>query len=724
MTIENTPPDSAIATDSGEIGGVLGFTLIESPVEAVILGEAPDTVFPSAQFAVGRELMLAEIRLDETIYLAGKGIRHPERMYRGKVKSFGSIIRSMPIPAGMPQISDAILEIIDTDGELRQLFAATPPNNRKVVMKIGDEGQSESLFETVYTGIISHATFPPGLVRLNLKDQTNQFLTELLPNVLTRENFLADPLFAKNIISRTEGAFDEREIFSPIVFGIVSSDGLDTIGSMNAVRLDSTTFNLAQHPIPHGPIRIFIKDPDNKPDPDQEFVELVGGFSIVEVSKTIEGVDYIFTHVVFGSARATGYEVRWDGEGMTDDGTQFGNVIRDPAEAIKQYLIRIAQRDEIEEIDSIGFAEAGVAMSEAVTGGVTPGLFIDGAITQRITHQEVLSRLLRSFGLFFFTDKRGKLTIRFIAQSDDDRVVLDDLDDIYVKSEVHSLGSPIFNEVLVQYSRTNSDQNFNANLVITDEDAVTALNKVERTDQSLFFVRDDFVADFIGRNFLRFTSPGSFRIVITTPGHLTNSVTELGRLIGITNYSGLDISGRGYENKEFLIHKIEFRTDTKQLRIHAVAGVTPPSLGLTESTSLEFFSVEADPLGVFVEGPWLELTGRPPLDAGFANPVVLPFTPKWITIEVANGFGGFPGIPVPNEGRLDFGKGSPGNVEVVLEDISILTDQTGVDANRSRQYSFPYEGWRRGDRLFVRASDNGTENNGRHNWNGDITMWR
>jgi len=184
MTIENVPPDSVIATDSGEIGVVLGFTLIESPVEAVILGEAPDTVFPSAQFAVGRELMLAEIRLDDTIYLAGKGIRHPERMYRGKVKSFGSIIRSMPVPAGMPQIGDAILEIIDTDGELRALFAGTPPNNRQVVMKIGDEGQSESLFETVYTGIITHATFPPGLVRLNLKDQTNQFLKELSPNLL------------------------------------------------------------------------------------------------------------------------------------------------------------------------------------------------------------------------------------------------------------------------------------------------------------------------------------------------------------------------------------------------------------------------------------------------------------------------------------------------------------------------------------------------------------
>lgn len=715
MTIENVP-DAAVATDSGEFGVPLSFKLIESPVEAVALVDTPETTFLTSPFGLGRTLMLAEIRLSPTIFLAGKGIRHPTRMYRGKIKSFGSIIRSIPVPAGMPQVSDAVVEIIDTDGSLRGAFAATPPNNRVVVIKIGEEDQSESLFEVVYTGIVTNATFPPGLVRVSLKDQTFQFLEEQLPNLLTRENFIADPLFAKNLRGRTEGRFEEREIFSPIVFGIVSSDGLDTDGAINTVRLDSTTFNLAQHPIPHGPIRLFEKLPT-----DTSFVEIVGGFSIVEVVKVIEGVTFTFTQVVFGAAKPDQYELRWDGEGLTDTGDQFGTVIRDPAEAIKQYLIRIVRRDEIEDIDSIGFAAAGASMAAVTTGGPVPGLFMDGAITQRLFHKEVLARMLRSFGIFLFTNKQGKITIRFIAQSDEDRPVLTDLDDIYQKSEVHSLAQPIFNEVLVRYKRTFSDQNWNADLVITDDDGVTALQKVERVDRPLFFVRDDFVADSVGRDFLKFTGVGSFRIVMTTPGHLTNSVTELGKLIGITNYSGIE-SG-GYTNREFLIHKIEFRSDNKQLRIHGVAGVVPPVLGLTQSTSLEIFTIEA-PFTFFGNSAWLELTGRPPLDGGFGNPVVLPFTPKWITIEVANGFGGFPGVNVPTQALLDFGNGTPGSELIVLEDISIFTDQTGVDANTSRMYSFPYEGFKKGDRLFVRVRDNGTEDNDRHDWSGDITLWR
>lgn len=718
MPLENVP-DAAVATDSGEIAAVTPVILIETQPEAVTLTEAPETTFLRSPVGLGRTLMIGEMKLETSLFLAAKGIRHPTRNYRGKVKSFGSVIRQIPVPAGLPQISDAVVEIIDTDGSLRQAFAETPPNNREMVLKIGDEGQSESLFQTVYTGIITPGTtFPPGLVRVTLKDITSQFLMEQLPNLLTRENFVADPLFAKNLRGRTEGRFEEREVFAPIIFGNVSSDGLDTDGAMNAVRLDSTTFNLAQHSIPHASVKLFEKLPT-----DQSFVQLLGGFSIVEVNKTIDGIPYTFTQAVFGAAKPDQYELRFDSDGLTDDGTKDGTVVRDPAECIRLYLIRIARRGELTEIDTAGFAVAGAAMAAVATGGPVPGLFCDGAVTQRMSHREVLGRMLQSFGLFLFSDKSGKLTLRFINQSDPDRPVLTDLDRIYLKSEIHSLARPVFNEILVQYNRTFSDQNWNANLTITDDDSVTALGKVEKADRKLFFVRDDFVADSVGRSFLQFVSPGSFRIVLTTPGHLTNDFVELAKLVGVTSYSGPEVGGGGYDNKEFLISKIEFRTDSKQLRVHAVARAVPPVLGLTLSTSLEFFTVEAA-AGLFVNGLWLELTGRPPVDSGFNNPVVLPFKPKWITIEVANGFGGFPGLNVPTEARLDFGKGVPGFEEVVLEDISIFTDQTGVDANSSRQYSFPYEGWAAGDRVFVRARDNLVEASVRHLWNGDITFWR
>lgn len=714
----------------GEFAAPLPFTEIENdPPDSITLSDVAPLSFIQAPALAAKTLMLAEIKLTGgTLFRASKGIRHPERMYVGKVKSFGSIIRSIQVPSGFAQIGDAEITIVDTDGELRRLMSETPPQNREVVIKIGGEGESEAIFQIVYTGIIVHATFPPGLAKLRLSDNTFKFLQEQLPDLLTRENFTPDPVFARNLRGRTEGAFDESEIFAPIVFGILDSTGLDVIGSMNAVRLDSTTFNLAQHPIPHAPIRIFIKDPDNRPEPDQEFVEQIGGFSIVEVAKTIGGIDYVFTHVVFGTGQATGFEVRWDGEGMTDTGDQFGTAIRNPAEAIRQYLIRIARRDPTTAIDNIGFADAGEVMAEVATGGPTPGFFCDGAITQRMFHREALARMTRSFGLFLFTDKNGRITIRYISASDPERPIIDDVQDIYVKTETHQLARPVINEVNLQYFRAFSQSSWQGLLTVTDFDSVQSLQRAESKDLKLFFVRDDFVADRVARDFLQFTNPGSFRIVMTIPGHRRGGEVELAQLFGVTNYSGLDPSGRGYENKEFLIYKTEFRTDTKQLRVHAVARIEPPVIGLTESIGLEIIAPVVAADGLFENGSWFELTGRPPLDGGFENPVVLPFTPKWITIEVANGFGGFPGVPVPTIGIFDFGRGIPGQEVPVLEGIAVITDQQGVDGRISRQYSFPYEGFLKDDRVFVRARDNqdGPAESApqTHDWACDITFWR
>jgi len=717
--------DAIVLGDFAEIGDETAVKFIDTPAEALVLGDFPDTAFQQGPVTTGKTLLIAEFKLTGgTLFRAAKGIRHPERFYRGTVISFGSIIKSIPIPAGLPQISDAQVTLADTDGELRQLMSIDPPHNREVIIKIGDEGASEGVFQTIYTGVITHVTFPPGQAKVFLRDISFQFLNEQSPNLLTRDNFIADPLWAKNLLGRSEGRFDEAEIFSPIVFGIVNSLGLDTPGAINTVRLDSTTFNLAQHPINHGEVRLFRKDPQRN---DSTFVEITGGFSIVEIAKTIDGVDYIFTQAVFGSARSDGYELRWDGRGMTDDGTKDGNVVRNPVDCLRLYLTRIAQRDLFEDLDVIEFTAQAETVSQVTTGGPTDGLFCDGAIAQRMTHKEAITRILTSFNLFLFTNKVGKLSPRYIGSSDPNRPVLTDVQDIYRKTETHALARPIINDINLQYFRTYSDQSWNRQLTVDDTAEIAVLGRRETRDLKLFFVRDDFVADRVARDFLQFSSANSFRVVFTAPGHRDIQGIDLATLVGITSYSGPDPSGEGYDNLEFLIHKLEFNTNNKQLKVHAIARVTPPVLGLTQSTSLEFITVvAADP---FLEnGNWFEITGRPPLDGGFANPVVLPFTPKWVTIEVLSGFGGFPGVPVPTIGILDFGNGIPGQEEVVLEGMAIITDQTGVDSLTSRQYSFPYAGFKEGDRVFVRARDNqdGPAESApqTHNWTTDITFWR
>ncbi len=669
-SLENS--DLFTITDEGELGADFPFSLIETQPELFTITDEPDTDIDEAPAFTGKSLMLAEIALTGgTLFRAGKGIRHPTRFYVGKVKSFGNIIRSMPVPTGLPDVGDAVLSIIDTDGTLRQEADVVSMKNREVVMKIGTEGESEDIFQVAYTGKIETATFDPGVAQLFLKDNTFQFFELKLADLLTRENFIADPLFAKNLIGRTEGRFDEREIFSPIVFGIVSSDNLEVIGAMNAVRLDSTTFNLAQHPIPHDPIRIFIKDPEARPIADQSFVELVGGFSIVEVEKTIEGVDYTFTHVVFGSARADGFEVRWDGEGMTDDGTKDGTVVRNPSACIKLYLTRIAQQDESTTIDELNFALQAVKLATVDTGGAVPGLFCDGAIVSRMTHREAIARLTRSFGIFIFTNKRGLISIRYITGTEPERTILTDVQDIYEKSEVHSLARPVFNEVDLQFSRAFSDQSWGDQLVLTDEDGVTDLGRVESVDLKLFFVRDINVADKVARDFLQFTAPKSYRIMFTVPGHRRTQDIELGQIIGITNHSGIDQSGLGYLNKEFLLYKTEFNTDTKQLKVHAVARV--PSLDRTRSQASEWVTI-TNGSGSGVEGDYEEL---------IASTSALG---TWVLVQVRAS----PQFIQDLFEEFDLAIGPPGDEVNFVNDMLVVTQGFGVGSNPQQDFSFPF----------------------------------
>lgn len=673
LTIETPAEDDNIDPivlgDFAEFGPEIPFKLIETPAEAVVLTDSVDTAFSQGTFGTGKTLMIGEFKLAEgTLFRAGKGIRHPERFYSGKVISFGTIIRSIPVPAGLPQISDATITFADTDGELRQLMSADPPQNREVILKIGDEGASEAVFQIAYTGVITHVTFPPGQAKVFLRDISFQFLNEQSPNLLTRDNFLADPFWAKNLLGRSEGRFDEKEIFSPIVFGIVNSLGLDTPGAINTVRLDSTTFNLAQHPINQGEVRLFKKDPGVS---DTTFIEILGGFSIIEITKTIDGVEYTFTQAVFGSARSDGYELRWDGTGMTDDGTKDGNVIRNPIEALRAYLIRIAQRDPFEDLDAPGFTDQAEIVGSVNTGGATPGLLCDGAIAQRMTHKEAITRILTSFNIFLFTNKDGKLSPRYIGSSDPNRPILDDVQDIYRKSETHALARPIINDINLQYFRTFSDQSWNRQLTVDDPEEIDLLGRRETKDLKLFFVRDDLVADKVARDFLQFTNSKSFRVVMTVPGHRRTQDIELGQLIGVTSYSGPDPFGEGYKNIEFLIHKTEFNTNNKQLKVHGVARVTP--IERVRSQASEWVTITAG-AGSDNEGDYEELI-RSTDDLG-----------TWLLVQVRAS----PGFGQVVAEKMDLAIGGIGQEVNFVDDMFVVSQSVGVGTAPQQDMSFPF----------------------------------
>lgn len=516
-------------------------------------------------------LTIAEMKLDQgTKYQAGKGVRHPDRYYKGKVGSFGRVVRSIPVPVGVPQVGDAELELIDTDFEFRKAFAEVPPQNREMVLKVGPEESSERLFHIVFTGEVSGVSFPPGVARVSLRDKSWEFLDQESQPLLTRRNFApsaSEPHFARNLRQRTEGSFLDGEVFSPIVHGRVRSTD-DSIGAMNAVRIDAIRWNLTRTAIPHAAIKIF-----RKLTGDDDFTSF-SGFSIVEETKTIDGITYIFTHIDISPEEPESTEIRWEGDGITLDGTKEGALSRNGADNIRLYLQFVVGKT-TSDFNDASFTETADLMNALEIGGISPGLLFDGATVAKSTHGQVLTRMLQSCGCALYLDKRGLITISYISQAPVSPPELNDVQDIYLESETHTLPDPIYTAVDLSYARSYATQDWGAEDPVSNPSALAAFGREERFPLRLWFVRDIFTAVRLGSDLLTWTDTESMRITFTVPGHRRTPFVELAQNIAITSYSGVDQTGGGYSKRPFLVVRTSFDLDTKDLQITAISRIQP-----------------------------------------------------------------------------------------------------------------------------------------------------
>lgn len=601
--------------------------LVDSPLAPVVskalVLQAADTLglADSASFLKGPDfsplsLTIAEMKLDQgTQFLAGKGVRHPARYYRGRVGSYGRVVRSIPLPVGVPQIGDAEIELVDTDAEFRKLFAEVPPQNREITLKVGPEEESERLFDFVFTGEITGASFPPGLAKLSLRDKSWRFLDQETQPLLTRRNFApsaTEPLFSRNLRQRTEGSFIDKEVFSPIVHGQVRATG-DQIGAMNAVRINDTRWNLTRTAIPHAAISVFRKQAG-----EDEFTAF-SGFTVVEETKTIDDIEYTFTHIdIPPEEDDEGTEVRWTGDGMTLDGTKEGAISRNGAVNIRLYLEQIVRKAP-GELNSASFTETAELLDAVETGGPSLGLLFDGATIAASTHGQVLTRMLQSCGCVLFLDKRGLISITYISQVPVNPPVLDDVQDIYLKSETHSLPDPVYTDIDMSYARNFATQDWGAEDPLGNPAALAAFGREERFALNIWFVRDAFTAAKLASDLLTWTDTESMRITFTIPGHRRTSLIELGQSNAITSYSGIDQSGGGYIGRPFLVIGTSFDLDTKDLQVTAISRVQPiegqgfvdgvvtndARFGPHYFASANFFAVfrdKADDTRLFVQG--------------------------------------------------------------------------------------------------------------------------
>jgi len=518
---------------------------LEAPTDAI-------EVVTGQFFGVNVLILVTMFLSDGDDCSASVGVRTPDKYFEGRVIQYGTLERSIEVPAGLPRVADGQLTLADTDQKYRKKFAAANPRGREIEISMVPVGGSTKTAQRVYRGEITRVSFPEGAVTVEYSDITFAWMEEDLPALGTVENFpaLPDP--------------DQTEVFIPIIFGHVFSDG--GLGSQGAIRADSVDvsrkrFALARHPMEE------LTTVYRRLSGEDVFSVVASGFSVVEEDQTIDGVVYTFSFLDFVSAQADGTEIRFDGKGVKFLGGSLAT--RNPATCIHRYLNLFADQGD-SKLNLIDFATA-------ETEADSRALFCDGAIVSKIRHREAVARLASSFNIDFFQDKNAKISISITPETDAGRPVFDDLLRLLSESVSQSLPDPVFNRLKYSFNRLFADGEFRTTLTHENEPDQSQLGKVLERNLELWFVRDAATAQSVTQDVASYLALDSYQIQFGLPAPLTVDQLELAALAGVTHYGGIDGSASGYSNEEFKILGIGFDPNTLRYTVKGIRRNPSPS---------------------------------------------------------------------------------------------------------------------------------------------------
>ena len=560
-----------------------------------------DSISGSTSSRFGRNVLVlgSVITSVGTEYFSKVGVRHPNRFYRGEVMNWGSVNRSIPAPAGVPRVGNIIVNLADTDLYWRQAFAQASPKNRRINIKLGLEGQSESQFLQVYGGQVTGTEYPPVQAQILAADITSEWFKETIPPLITKQNFP----------NKRKG-----EMFAPIVFGeIIADDGEGAIPIFECDKVQNRLC-IARHPISSVTIyrkRNLDKDAgfDHFDALDDAFEEVSSiNYDLIEEDIEIDGVTYTFTFAEFnfgGWFMGKNTEWRMDCTGITDDRTSSGTVVRNFAECIKIVLTELGGDFEATtaDLDLDSFTATAALLD-------TNNYLCDGAVIESMTYYDLISRLVISANLDFFQNISGQIAVSFYTGNDSNRPVFTDLRDI-IKESVHQQTSvQSVNKFNFFYSRNYGVGTENAKSTDQEEwgqeqifnneiDQDTTEKEVEQTFE-LWFVRSTNTADKVIADVASYLDETSLRLTFETPGPLNVDRIELGIEIGITHYGGLESTGNGFVNEPFKVIGLDFNLDTYRYRVTVVRRITPKSVNQT---------LTAEWINNLRAGPWRVANG-------------------------------------------------------------------------------------------------------------------
>lgn len=602
-------------------------SLSESLSDSMVMTESLGAEVGTADGSDPKQIVISRVFLDGgTQNISNIPVRHPTRYYDSRVLSNGVINRSVSLPPDLPQTSSAKIVVIDTDLTWRQLLAPKTARRRRIETRIGSEGQSETAFQTVYSGQIQRATFPPGQVNIDYLDSFFSWMDESIPNLISPANF-------PNLPDGTQKAF------FPIVFGENSSVGFGNQGTMAPPYVDTVNFRYAVSRISPlaGPIAVLQK---LSTDTSYDVVAPIEYFFFTQ-TMTIDGVTYDCVFLQFTSDKSD-YDIRLDVNGIKDlaaFGTlpafRDGGLARNAVDLALTMLFLASFKFTAIDIFTGPYDYASFQRAWDVCD--QNALHCDGVIDEDLTWGAFFGRWSSSTGISIYNNRNGKIALAIPGDQVGTPPELDDVRYLYRESIQQDMLERTFNRIIYSYGRLYGwagnalhDAQWGAQYTYDSVDDQIALGGsgdpiIEEDTREFWFVRERATGNWVTNEILKYFALDTLVITGVVPLPPNISRLELAFDIFLTHYGG--VKSGGFTQERCTVQALSHDLDKLETTFVAIrkAVIDVPAILLTvyrndvEIGSITINSDDTDGSGnpIFVsqgrQGLLVAVAGSPPV---------------------------------------------------------------------------------------------------------------
>lgn len=528
-------------------------------------------------------IILAKFFLDSgTEYFSAQNIRHPNYLYEGRALRWGFIEKSIPNPVGPPEISHARIKLTDKDRKWRDLLYAQTARRRLIELKILRAGESESGTSPFFTGEVIDYLFTADFgIEIELRDRTSAWLDEEIPATVIRDLYsYVDRKDEGGVIPIIAGSMRTEFQSPPGPLGQIPCPHMGIVGS----PFEADRFGVALHPVT-SIVAVYRRELLTVEDSTAGEWVLVPSaeYRITTETFTAFNIELNPTYIDFSEPQPDNTEIRADVDGinfrgpwgtLSDTNVEGAPIpLKNPIDFFINVTFFLLHKAGISE-DVWDTTEICALRELFRVGYGSPPTIpeCDGAIVQKCTGQEFLAWFLTSFNLDLLQKSNGKLTLRFIYQSNPARYLITEGRLILKETFQEFSPDPTINQTIYLFEENPAEQtwqtwgvleNTTDQMTLGFDSPLTSppvrYGRIEKEEVELKFVRDPVTAAEVINRRLQFLSLGSFRQEFQVPLPPVLSQIELGELVGITHSMGL--AAGGYVNEEVKIVGINVDLD-------------------------------------------------------------------------------------------------------------------------------------------------------------------